>query len=337
MGIINSSKYANGLYTVKKLLWVKFGWSDYYRGGLIDGNFPFIQGGEQGHEAWNFLAQDDGTYYCYTPPQAKSGKPTNVDRFGWTVVCLAKKPRVKGIHIVGWYENAELTGEYNIRPSGFDAGKSAPTDEFYYTIRSSSAWLVPPESRIIPFSHDSVRQGKYSFLRGPNVDTKPRKLEVETILVDRMERLKEVAIHNPTIITAPDDDNNSIDPISSFGSAEHRKKVEIAAVETTTRELESRGYEVFSREKDNVGYDLKATRQKDGSSLYVEVKGTAGPSERFFMTANEHQFIETPEWRIAMVTDALGKPKLSIYNLLELKKLFDLSPMVWKGTRKRFD
>lgn len=27
---------------MNNVLWVKFGWSDYYRGGLIDGNFGWL-------------------------------------------------------------------------------------------------------------------------------------------------------------------------------------------------------------------------------------------------------------------------------------------------------
>jgi hypothetical protein len=44
---------------MKKILWVKFGWSDYYRGGPIDGNFGWLKKNKgkknegRGHEAFN--------------------------------------------------------------------------------------------------------------------------------------------------------------------------------------------------------------------------------------------------------------------------------------------
>lgn len=316
-----------------KILWVKFGWSEYYRGGPVDGNFPFIKGGEQGHEAWNFLRQDDGTYYCYTPPQSGSGTPWNVDPEGWTVVCLAKDPKRHGIHVVGWYEDAELIGQYAKRPRGFDPGGSAPSDDYFYSIRSKKAYLVPPEFRTAPFSHPSVRQGKYSFLLGPDVTITDNKRAVLDILRDRMERLSGVVIRNPDVETAPDRDNDEVDPLGGFGTPEHRKSVEEKAVEAAKRELKSLGYSCVSREDENVGFDLEATH-RDGHSLHVEVKGTSGAEPRFFLTANEHGYREAPEWRLAMVTDALGKPKVAIYTLREFEREFNLAPMVWKGSRK---
>lgn len=325
-----STRPAPGL---DKLLWVKFGWSDYYRGGPVDGNFPFIKGGEQGHEAWNFLRQDDGTYYCYTPPQGGSGVPWNPDLHGWTVVCLAKDPNRSGIHVVGWYEDAELMGKYVVRPDGFDPGATEPSDDYFYSIHAPKAFLVPPEFRTNPFSHTSVRQGKYSFLDGPSVDVNQNKREVRAILERRLAELRSVAIQNPDVETAPDHENDEIDPLSGFGTPEHRKVVEEAAIEAANAALKKLGYDSESREKDNVGFDLEATH-KDGSTLHVEVKGTAGKQARFFMTANEHGYREAPEWRLAMVVDALSRPKVQIYALREFEREFDLTPMVWKGTKR---
>ena len=54
---------------MNKVLWVKFGWSDYYRGGRVGGNFSWLAGeGNKAHEALNFEPTDDGTYCCYVPP-----------------------------------------------------------------------------------------------------------------------------------------------------------------------------------------------------------------------------------------------------------------------------
>ena len=45
---------------MKKVLWVKFGWSDYYRGEPVDGNFGHLAGeGNVGHEAYNFQPAAD--------------------------------------------------------------------------------------------------------------------------------------------------------------------------------------------------------------------------------------------------------------------------------------
>jgi hypothetical protein len=323
---------------VSKILWVKFGWSDFYCGSPVGGDFQFIKGGEQGHEAWNFLPQHDGWYYCHTPPQGGSGTPWNDDPHGWTVVCLARRPKHTGIHVVGWYEDAELIGHYAVRPPGFDADRSALSDDICYTIRSRSVWFVPPELRTRPFSHCSVGTGKYSFLDGPDVDVTDNKRAVRLILEDRLARLGNVAIHNPNADNPPDQDpdrdDDEIDPLGGFGGPEHRKAVEDAAVKITSEEMTRLGYAVVSREKENVGYDLHATHQKDGSELHVEVKGTASHTPNFFMTANEYGYQQVPEWRLAVVTDALTKPTMVLRNLREVERDFDLRPMVWRANRK---
>ena len=313
---------------------MKFGWSEFYQGGPIDGNFPFIAQGGQGHEAWNFLPQNDGWYYCYTPPVGIGGNtPNNPDNSGWTVVCLAKKPRQTGLHIVGWYENAELMGEYKIRPNGFDAGENLPVDEFFYSIRSKEAWFVPPEKRTEPFSHRSIKMGKYSFLDGPDVVATPNKGEVLNIIAPLLEKLRKVSVYNPNPENNPDYDNDKYDPMRGFGSPEHRKAVENAAVKATMQDLEKRGYKCVSREKENVGYDLDAKHDTE-ETLHVEVKGTSLQQPRFFMTKNENCFMKEPSWRLSMVTNALDSPAVRIMTLAEVDKMFDLQPIVWKGVQK---
>lgn len=80
------------------------------------------------------------------------------------------------------------------------------------------------------------------------------------------------------------------------------------------------------------GYDF--IFRKGRKALHVEVKGTATSTPRFFLTRNEHGkgFVSNPDWRLAMVTDALsGKPNLVIYSSKELARAFDLEPYVYLG------
>ena len=56
-----------------KILWVKFGWSDHYRGEPVDGNFSALaRQGSVGHDAYNFEPAADGTYYCMCIPACRS-------------------------------------------------------------------------------------------------------------------------------------------------------------------------------------------------------------------------------------------------------------------------
>jgi hypothetical protein len=318
---------------VRKILWVKTGWSDHYNGGRVDGNFPWVSKGGTGHEAFNFEPASNGVYYCYVPPQGEGHQPNHRDPAGWTVVCLAKHPKRPGIHIVGWYEDATLEGEYKYRPESPVTGKP-PQDgtegDWLYSIRSRHAYLVPPDERRNPFSHVSVRQGKYSFLSGPNVAVNANKRAVLSLIDARMEALRDLAVRQPSAERLPDPESDPIDPLTSFGSPEHRRKVEKAAEEAVVAEYAKRGYAPDDVTKKNLGYDYVFTKGR--SIELVEVKGTAAGNERFFLTRREFDFRQNRAWRIAIVTNALSEQrKVAIYDLREFERRFALEPLVYIG------
>ena len=327
--------------TNDKVLWVKFGWSDYYRGGQVDGNFGWLKaakGGKdegRGHEAFNFMASDDGTYYCYVPPQSATHAPSNDDNTGWTVICLAKNPKHKGIHIVGWYENATLIGDWIYQPPDHPAsglGDEASPYDWSYCISSQSVFFIPPESRTYPFSHSSIRQGKYSFLKGPGVQNSLNKQEVLEILHNKIQDLSEIAIRNPTAANSPDPELDSTDPLAGFGTAEHRKKVEKAAEEAVKKYYSDRKYTYKDCTKIKCGYDFKFIKGSD--VLNVEVKGTSSKTMGFFLTRNEYEtgMSSGEQWRLAMVTDALARdPVVKIFDFKQVSKIFDLIPYVYIG------
>ena len=318
---------------MKKVLWIKFGWSDYYRGGPVDGNFRYLAGeGNVGHEAYNFLLAADGTYYCYVPPQNGSA-PSNSDLTGWTVVCLAKNPKRKGIHIVGWYENATLLGCYRDVP---DTRAHLPIPgkkrnaRWKYCISSKTAYFVPPEERTMPFSHRSVRRGKYSFLRGPGVRKTVNKEAVLKLLERRIKKLRSVAIKNPTGDSAPDPGGDPADPLGGFGTPEHRKKVEKAAEKAVKKHYRAKGFSSTDVTRKSLGFDF--IFKKGRTELHVEVKGTSGEIPRFFFTRNENAYRENPPWRFAIVTNALAQqPTVRVYRNREFKKQFELDPYVYTG------
>ncbi|MCY4559762.1 MAG: DUF3883 domain-containing protein [Chloroflexi bacterium] len=318
---------------VKKVLWVKFGWSDYYRGGPVEGNFDYLAGeGNVGHEAYNIQPAADGTYYCYVPPQKRSA-PRNSDPTGWTVVCLAKHPRRKGIHIVGWYENATLHGSFRDVPDT-RAHRPAPGRRrdacWKYCISSKTAYFVPLEERTMPFSHPSVGMGKYSFLRGPGVRKTANKEAVLKLLKRRLKKLRSVAIKNPADDSAPDPGTDPADPLGGFGSPEHRKKVEKAAEEAVKKRYFAKGFSCTDVTKKNLGFDF--IFRKGRTERHVEVKGTSGDLPRFFMTRNENAYRENAAWRFAIVTNALGqRPTVRVYDNRKFKTTFELDPYVYTG------
>ena len=319
---------------MKKVLWVKFGWSDYYRGGPVNGNFSWLAGEEnRGHEAFNFEATTDGTYYCYVPPHIGIHAPYNADPVGWTVVCLGKRPKHKGLHIVGWYEDATLLGEFGIVKREHPSRAVSNTDLDYnwrYCIASETAYFVPPESRTMPFSHSSVGQAKYSFLSGPRVNQTENKTEVLEKLKEYMKRLKSVAVKNPTATSAPDIGADPVELLRGFGTVEQRKMVEKAAEQAVIEHYTAEGFSHSDKTKENLGYDFIFT--KGQCEHHVEIKGTSGEIGRFFMTRNENVYRKNPTWRFAIVTCALNdNRKVEIFDNREFGKAFELTPYVFIG------
>lgn len=324
---------------MKRLLWVKFGWSDYYRGGPVDGNFGWLNDNRgkkkegRGHEAFNFMPVD-GTYYCYVPPQAKEYAPWNDDPDGWTVVCLAKHPKRKGIHIVGWYEDATLHGEWLDPPASRPGRTSAKAGayDWSYCITSRSAFFIPPASRTTPFSDPAIKQGKYSFLNGPDVDTTDNKDRVRTLIEQRLRALKAIAIRNPDEARLPDPEVDAADPLKGFGTADHRKKVELAAEDAVIAHFAAKGYKDERVTHIPCGHDFIFTKGK--SVVHVEVKGTASETPQFFLTRNEYSkgCMGNPQWQLAMVTSALSKePVVTCYPAQQLRGAFEMEPYVYLG------
>jgi Domain of unknown function (DUF3883) len=326
---------------MKKILWVKFGWSDFYRGGPVDGNFGWLNDNKgkkkegQGHEAFNFNLGPNEKYYCYVPPQRKEYAPTNADPYGWTVVCLAKNPKHKGIHIVGWFEDATLHGDWLDPPKGLIAkrGDAAhPAYDWSYCISSNTAYFVPPEHRVMPFSDNSIRQGKYSFLAGPDVGSSVNKKRVLKLLEGRLKALVPFAVKNPSESKLPDPETDAADPLKGFGTVEHRKKVESAAERAVIEKYEAKGFSTDRVTHLPCGYDFVFTKGK--SVRHIEVKGTSSATQQFFLTRNEHGkgLRSNPAWRLAMVTSALSDtPQITEYDAKELQKSFDLEPYVYIG------
>lgn len=93
---------------------------------------------------------------------------------------------------------------------------------------------------------------------------------------------------------------------------ERKVKVEQAAIKACCHHYEKLGYTVSSVEKDNLGWDLIATLPR--SCLRIEVKGLSGTNFSVELTPNEFLAFDAKatDYRLAVVTDALGSPRLYI-------------------------
>jgi hypothetical protein len=122
-----------------------------------------------------------------------------------------------------------------------------------------------------------------------------------------------------------------------FPNAETRRLVEAAAVKHVTMYYESWHYKVVDRQSDNLGYDLDVIDPKLNRTVFkVEVKGTAGESETFYITSNERKCASSnPDWRLAIVTRAVERPTmLEPLEAAAMEEKFLFSVVAWRSTRR---
>jgi hypothetical protein len=121
---------------------------------------------------------------------------------------------------------------------------------------------------------------------------------------------------------------------AGFGDAETNALVERAAVRKVMRHLKQRGFEITSRERDAIGYDLDARR---GSlEWHVEVKGVSGEKVQFPITKNEVARAETDDlFRLIVVTQARKKhSRLHTYRGRDIASRFVLQPISYLAAKK---
>lgn len=121
---------------------------------------------------------------------------------------------------------------------------------------------------------------------------------------------------------------------AGFGSPENNRKVEKAAVAFVERLFKKQGYEVKSRERDRIGYDLDAFKGKE--ELHIEVKGVSGAIPSFIITAKEVQCARVdPSFRLVVVMNARqSKPVHNEMTGKELCAAYDFDPLGFMARRK---
>lgn len=105
-----------------------------------------------------------------------------------------------------------------------------------------------------------------------------------------------------------------------------RQLVETTAIKTVFEHYRNLGYDVISKEKDNIGWDLEAIKGKE--TLLLEVKGLSGSVTSVELSPNEykHSKEKNTHYKLCIVTNALAKPTLEIFS-------FDMQIMHWVNER----
>ncbi len=113
---------------------------------------------------------------------------------------------------------------------------------------------------------------------------------------------------------------------NSFGRQQDvlkKQKVEQIAINTTLEYFKDLGFDVCSKENDNLGWDLEAI--KENQILRIEVKGLSGKNVAFEFSPNEYSKLKeySESYVISVVTNCLEFPILHNFR-------FDMTENSWK-------
>lgn len=320
---------------VERIAVIKTGWSDDFQGAEVEGDHKHVRERGFGHEKYNFMAAPDGTYCIYIPPIKKHFAPNPKQKTDWLIFHVAKRPKLTGLYLIGWYENAEFVGGYEERPEYKRKGNRLELDNdgepFSYTIRSRQAVQLNQLEAKHLFPGDHMKRSPIFYLRGDDRNEPWRNNLAKKLF----------AIRASTVDNASPKDGAASNRKGGGICADpaRRKEVEEAAIAMVKKRFPEKTYEVHDRQSDKCGYDILVRRKSDPKDeLHIEVKGTQMNRPHFLMSKNEYayMFAHPDQWRLGMVTDALkSKPKLKLYEASEAQREFNWEEFTWHVTSKK--
>jgi hypothetical protein len=255
------------------------------------------------YEVCNFSPDDEGILYGYVQP-AHGSHRINTDRLGAdeddqsikkvTVVWTATR-REGGRVIVGWYNNATVFRDYQKFKKVPRAQKQDKIDGYRIrgTEKNSKLLLINERTFKLPPTKTKGFMGQSPVWYADSSESKS--------FIKKVRKYIKEEGGWPAHRSEP----------KSRGMQDQERKVEIEkrAIKNCREYYEDRGYKVKSVEKDNLGWDLEATLERE--TLKIEVKGLSGSNFSVVLTPNEYKAFnkEEPNYRLVVVVDALGKQK----------------------------
>ncbi|MDW9464053.1 DUF3883 domain-containing protein [Sinorhizobium meliloti] len=299
------------------------------RASLSAGGFKFAAENGYGHEMLNFR-NIDGMCYGYVPPTGNLHleKHFDVPRHaetleGATVVWTAPHPEQGGRAVTGVWRDATVFREVQ-HPKGKLARRRLIDGEaasYLCTAKSENCVLLEPDERPIFVRPGQPRNGQSWPGQQKVFYPKPGSPAL---------KLLNSILKNIDLGRTSTDRRSGSKPNSNRSGwqadVERRRKIEEAAVVAVGSKLERLGFTIESVEKENLGYDLVATRNEE--VLHIEVKGRSGSDVSAELTVNEfaclknYQTQRSPNahYRIAIVTDALNKPIINEFVMVRGQK-----------------
>ncbi len=289
-------------------------WMPKYRGEaeVHPGGFDYVSINGYGHELLNF-DQINGKLFGFV--QTRSGT-INIDRLGakpeddcidGVRIIFMSRHQALGPVLIGWYENARV---WRKQQPGV---RSIPTHpnikiDYQFEAEADRAHLVPVAERT--FKIPNRRKG----FPGHSPVFFPDDYQEISAWMQKFETYFTEIKSGSTDKTKSNKGSTTSRKVDAVRNA----LVEESAIEAT---IEMLGPEFRSRQPDNCGWDLEFDR--NGKKLCVEVKGTSGLLPRAEVSPNEYRAIQRvadgtfgdSEYRLAIVTDALGCRKLHLFSM----------------------
>lgn len=298
-----------------RILFCNIGWMEKYQGinssDQISGGGAYVKEEGTGHEVCNFLSADNWVYGYVQPVNNRSIDLTRIDKKANTdflndvlVIWTATRPKKLGggTTVVGWYKNATVYHEFQHFVSCPIDHQKNEISRYLIKALEENVTLLPIDARTLDIPRANKVQGGIGQSNIWYADKEENQLYVK-------EALSFITNYESPILNRSDKPN-----------PEKKVLVEKAAIQTCRAYFEKLGYQIESVEKDNVGWDLVASTDK--SCLRIEVKGLSGSVFVVELTPNEYKAFEEQknDYRLAVVTNALEKPTLSICRYSEEKQ-----------------
>lgn len=298
----------------KHILFCNIGWMAEYKGitrrDKIVGGGAYVRIEQRGHEVCNFLPAN-GKVHGYVQPV---GSQIKIERLGASkeddmltdvdVVFTALRPGAGGTVVVGWYKNATVFRHLQRVEGLSETHESNSVDSYWASAAAENAVLLPVDQRniVIPRGKGGMGKSNVWFADSPVISKWISKIK-RTIGGEVVAKRR----------GSPRQQN----PIK-------KAQIEKSAIELVTVHYEAMGYAVNSVEKDNVGWDLEAS--KDSITLLLEVKGLSGSETIAELTPNEYKQMSgyrKSDYRLCIVTSALSDPYLKVFSLNHVTEKWD--------------
>ena len=297
--------------SVPKMVFFHIGWMKRYQGADDDdptiGPHRHLQYNKFGHECFNFLPRN-GKCYGYVPTGVDISNlgASRGAKFVEDVACVwvAKDPERNARVIVGWYNGSRVFR--SSKPSGNKLDRQ--DIEYRAAAPEAKCTLIPIPRRTfkIPTRHSPEGGlGQSTVWYGGNARFRRRVWEY----IKNWEERKKAKKPRSTSRGNAGGGRNT--------NPELRKQIETIAVNFAIDYFSSEdggGYDVVSKENDNLGWDIEASHS-DKPTLLVEVKGLSGDRVSVELTPNEYKKMKLKKNRnkyvLFIVTNCLREHPLA--------------------------